>query len=274
MEKKAKLEPLQEPKTWVRVAKGFWLHQPSLHRISIEMRADENNRGCSIKFKDVNSWDDVWETTHDVAKDSSSMWFSLMYTGGLIADLPTRLSFASLRNITSLTMQYYPTLEHLDLRGSLCLEIFMLQSMSLEIRDNPDKYQLPRRIRISGLAQCLKLQKFIFFGVDRRSFLLEIKAPIRNLQALTHVIIGSQCINQRLPLEFGASPSLIFAEFNATHMTRPIKSKRKFVVCLCMALHGANLFNSLAFVKALVSGPIHDPSLIHDVANKLSVKLD
>jgi len=275
MEKKAKLGPLQEPKTSVIVIRGLWINEPSGYRVTHETCVNENNRGYSCKYTDAVSWKDAWEVAQDVAKDSSSIWFSLRYCGDRIEDLPPQLSFISMRNITSLTIQYYPTLEHLDLRGLSCLQILDMDPVSFELRDNHTKNQLPLRIRISGLARCLKLRKLILFWGMRGSYVLKVKAPIRNLQALTHVLVGSSCLNRRLPLELGASPSLAFAMFNDMNVLQTLKRGQNVAVCLCLALHAnkMNISKSTAFIKAFVSGPIHDPSGIFRVVNKRYVNL-
>ena len=215
----------------------------------------------------ADKWDGAVEMLKPILNalpDSARVHFYVEYADITWTHLPQHMPLNSFHSIESITIDCYPTLEQIDLR-----DLPNLTRFALERRYYSSVEYIGQHLRISGLAQCPRLQCLSLFGVKGCPYLLRINAPFRNLRSLTNVSVGSSCINRQLPLELGYSPSLEYFHFNGKNVTRSLKAKRSLVMCLCIALHRADKSNS--FVRALVSGPIHDPSLIHDIA---TVKLD
>ncbi len=268
--KRAKIE---DDDVWLGVVGGCTDHTQSrdAHSQLLVMRhISPNTLGCRRYTETWNEAVDVLQECIKELPSSTQIRLYIEHRDDQWTQLPERVSLSSFRNLKQVSMYCYPALEHIDVGNLSHLTYFDLTRVYYK-----DTSYLGRYLRISGLATCQSLKRLYLFGVEGHPYMLRLKAPVRNLRALTHAWIGSSCTNRRLPLELGSSPALTHFEINGTSMLRTIKAKRSFVMCLCIVLHDANnIFKSLAFVKAVVSGPIHDPSLIHDVANKLSVKLD
>ena len=208
---------------------------------------------------------DNWDGAVDLLKpilnelpDSARVVLYVEYCELTWSHLPRHMVLHSFRNIESISIMCYPTLGHIDLRDLPSLIRFELRWCY----SNSKVRFIGQHLRISGLAQCLSLEFLSLFVPEVH--LLRINAPVRNLRSLAAVSVGSACMNRRLPVELGSSPKLTFFHFNEKNVSRTIKAKYSLVVCLCIALHCAD--KSIPFVRALVSGPIHDPSLIHDIA--------
>lgn len=266
MKKKAKIE---DDDVWLGVVGGCTdiTHSHDAHSQLLVMRHISSNiLGCRRYAETWNEAMNVLQACIKELPSSTQIRFYIEHRDDQWMQLPERVSLESFRNLKQVSMYCYPTLEHIDAGNLPHLTYFALNRTYYK-----DTNYLGRYLRISGLATCQRLERLYLFSVEGRPYVLRLNAPVRNLRALTHVWVGSSCMNRRLPLELGSSPALRHFEINGTSMLRTIKAKRKFVVCLCIALHNTNTFNSLAFVNAVVSGPIHDPALIHDVGNKLSV---
>lgn len=236
------------------------------HKLCVDVNLESTNhlQALSSLFQYANTWDEALEFAHKHAdKHKVPLKFSLWTRTNRCEVLPIHQEFARFKALTRLALDHYTRLEHIDVRPLAFLRRF-------------EWYPPVERgskglasVRITGLAQCKYLENMVLLGMCNVPFVLKLKAPFRNLQALQEVEVGIQCLNQRYPLELAASQSLSRFEYNWKLMTRRIKAMHKFATCVCVAIRGLKLgLNAnIAFTRAMLRGPIHDPSLIVKVGH-------
>ncbi len=236
------------------------------HKLRVDVNLDSTNhlQALSSVFKYANTWDEALEFAHKHAdKHKVPLKFSLWTRTNRCEVLPIHQEFARFKALTRLALDHYTRLEHIDVRPLAFLRRFEWYP-PVELNGKG-----LASVRITGLAQCKYLENMVLLGMCNVPFVLKLKAPFRNLQALQEVEVGLRCVNQRYPLELATSQSLSLFEYNNKRMTRRIKALRNLAVCVCLAIRGLKLgLNAnIAFTRAMLRGPIHDPSLIVKVGH-------
>ncbi len=202
--------------------------------------------------------------------------FNVWYLSACWDLLPPRHEFARFATITALSFHHYPHLEHIDVTVLPFLRDFQWFPVKDHMRSIRKREYTLSSIRITGLTQCKYLERLCLQGMLHHPFILKLKAPFRNLQALGELNVEFKCANQRYPLELVASQSLHGFWYNSRSMLQYFKALRSIVKCVCAVLcyRQSPAMKANVLAKAIACGPIHDPSLIVDVAWVIRRKMD
>lgn len=264
-EKKVKVEDVKEHEVYISGRQ-----QPhGNEQLCVEIMSETAKyTGTMVISSDVSTWDEATDLVkkHDVFR--VPLRFHVWYIHLCWNLLPPRHEFSRFANITHLSFHHHPRLEHIDVTALPFLRQFDWFPGNLFY--SPD-YKLAL-IRITGLTRCKYLEQLSLYGMSRCPFILKLTAPFRNLQALDDLSVGLNCVNPRYPLELVASQSLQSFVYNDNWMLRHFKTLRSLAMCACILLRSNQRRQKgvhkdiCALARAIAYGPIHDPSLIVNVA--------
>ena len=232
-------------------------------------------------FKYESKWEEARDTVKQHIVLRVPIGFHVWYRVACWDLLPPRHEFTKFSAIDVLSLDHYPHLEHIDVTALPFLRKFSwhpIKDATASIQKR--KYTLTS-VRITGLTQCKYLEELLLQGMLHHPFILKLKAPFRNLQALEELAVEFKCVNQHYPLELVASQSLRSFMYNGRWMLGYFRALRSILVCACIVVHryppqrhqghGRDI---PALAKAIAYGPIHDPSLIIDVAWVIRRRMD
>ena len=223
--------------------------------------------------ENASMWDKALKIVKKHTKHQLPLYFVVRYTASRWELLPPRCEFAQFSAIETLHLYHYPHLTHIDVTALPFLRQFGWFSIRRGIWSNERQAKTLKSIRITGLTQCKYLEVLCLEGMSRDPFILKLKAPFRNLQALEVLNVSSRCVNQHYPLELVASQSLRRFTYNGEEMLRYFKALRGIVQSVCAVIHQRQQKHGgdiPALAKALLQGPIHDPSLLIDIVSVIT----
>lgn len=236
-------------------------------RVEIRTETVASIRELAV-LKSESNWDEAVEFVkkHDVSR--MPLEFNVEYFTMHWDLLPPRHEFARFTNIDVLSLQHYPHLKHIDVTALPFLRKFYWYSIRTYTHSMQKREYALASIRITGLTQCKYLECLRLQGMSNHPFILKLKAPFRNLQALEDLDVNYNCVNDKYPLELVASQSLRYFAYNSEVMHRYLKAFRNIAKCACAVLCcQSSTMKANAFAKAIAVGAIHDPSLIVDMAS-------
>lgn len=190
--------------------------------------------------------------------------------------LPPRHDFTQFSAIDVLSLDHYPHLEHIDVTALPFLRKFSWHPINHATGSIQKRKYTLSSVRITGLTQCKYLEELLLQGMLHHPFILKLKAPFRNLQALEELGVEFKCANRRYPLELVASQSLRSFTYNGRWVLGYFQAFRGIVRSVCAVLFYSQspAMKANALARAVAYGPIHDPSLIVDVASVIRRRMD
>lgn len=238
-------------------------------KLRVDINTETGPLPQSITFwRHATKWDEALELVKKHAARQVPFAFRVSCETACWDLLPPCLEFTKFSAIDTLSITHYPHLTHIDVMALPFLRRFHWYPIENNLSWVDEKEYTLTSVRITGLTQCKYLEDLYLQGMICRPFILKLKAPFRNLQALEELSVDFNCANQRYPLELVASRSLCEFAYNGRPMLRYFKALRSIVKCVCVVIHRQQHQHKdvSALARALVQGPIHDPSLIVDAA--------
>lgn len=244
---------------------GAMVYLDAKLRVDIDVETGPLHQS-KVFSRDATQWDEALELVKKHAARRVPLRFRVLYETPHWDLLPPCLEFTKFSTIDTLTVKHYPHLTHIDVTALPFLRRFHWYPIGNELDRVDEKEYALTSIRITGLTQCKYLEDLCLQGMLYHPFILKLKAPFRNLQALEELNVEFKCVNRRYPLELAASQSLCELMYNGRSVLPVFKAFRSIVQCACIAMYHLPKTKATAFAKAMACGPIHNPSLIVDVA--------